>query len=34
VVIKNVATGATKELKFKQAETLIKSGQWVLTKTK
>ena len=34
VLIKNVATGATKELKFKQAETLIKSGQWVLTKTK
>lgn len=31
VVIKNVSSGSTKTLKFKQAEPLIKSGEWVLT---
>ncbi|MFZ9056813.1 MAG: preprotein translocase subunit SecA [Flavobacteriaceae bacterium] len=31
VTIKNVANGTTKTLKFKQAEPLIKSGQWVIT---
>lgn len=31
VIIKNVANGTTKTLKFKQAEPLIKSGQWVIT---
>jgi len=31
VTIKNVANGTTKRLKFKQAEPLIKSGQWVIT---
>jgi preprotein translocase subunit SecA len=30
VVIKNVQNGESKTLKFKQAETLISSGQWVL----
>ena len=31
ITIKNVANGTTKTLKFKQAEPLIKSGQWVIT---
>ncbi|MDG2492579.1 MAG: preprotein translocase subunit SecA [Flavobacteriaceae bacterium] len=30
VVIKNIQNGESKTLKFKQAETLISSGQWVL----
>jgi preprotein translocase subunit SecA len=30
VVIKNVQNGESKTLKFKQAEPLISSGQWVL----
>ena len=32
VTIKNVMTGETKELKFKQAEPLMKKGQWILNK--
>ncbi|SFU61727.1 preprotein translocase subunit SecA [Pustulibacterium marinum] len=31
VIIKNVMNGETKEVKFKQAEPLVKSGQWVIT---
>ena len=31
VTIKNVNTGETKDLKFKQAEKLIKSGSWIIT---
>jgi preprotein translocase subunit SecA len=31
VTIKNVTTGEAKTLKFKQAEPLIKSGNWVIT---
>ena len=30
VTIRNVANGSTKEVKFKQAEPLIRSGQWVI----
>ena len=31
VTIKNVSTGETKEMKFKQAEKLIQSGSWIIT---
>ncbi len=31
VVIKNVSTGETKTVKFKQAEPLIKKGEWVIS---
>ena len=31
VTIKNVSTGETKEIKFKQAEKLIQSGSWIIT---
>ena len=31
VNIKNVTTGESKNMKFKQAEPLIKSGSWVIT---
>mgnify|MGYP006271041127 FL=1 len=31
VVIKNISTGETKTVKFKQAEPLIKKGEWVLS---
>ena len=30
VIIRNVANGKIKELKFKQAEPMIRSGQWVI----
>ena len=30
VTIKNITTGETKTLKFKQAEPLIKKGTWVI----
>jgi len=30
VIIRNVANGNTKEVKFKQAEPLIRNGQWVI----
>jgi len=30
VEIKNLANGETKSMKFKQAEPLIKSGQWII----
>ena len=32
VLIKNISNGEEKELKFKQAEVLIKKGEWVLIK--
>tara|TARA_B110000037_G_scaffold19257_1_gene20363 strand:- start:76978 stop:80379 length:3402 start_codon:yes stop_codon:yes gene_type:complete len=32
VEIRNIQTGETKELKYKAAETLVKSGVWVVTK--
>ena len=31
VTIKNVTTGETKTVKFKQAEPLIKQGSWVIS---
>ena len=31
VVVKNVVTGETKTLKFKQAEPLINRGEWVIS---
>ena len=31
VTIKNIATGETKIIKFKQAEPLVKSGGWVIS---
>ena len=31
VTIKNVSTGETKTVKYKQAEVLIKQGQWVIS---
>jgi len=31
VTIKNIATGETKSVKFKQAEPLIKEGSWVIS---
>jgi preprotein translocase subunit SecA len=31
VTIKNVATGETKEVKYKQAEPLIENGSWVIS---
>ena len=31
VVIKNISTGETRTVKFKQAEPLIKKGEWVLS---
>ena len=31
VIIKNISTGETKTLKFKQAEFLIKKGEWVIS---
>ena len=31
VVIKNISTGETKTIKFKQAEPLIKKGEWVIS---
>ena len=31
VNIKNVKTGETKELKYKHAENLISSGEWIIT---
>ena len=31
VTIKNVNTGETKSLKFKQAELMIKNGEWVIS---
>ena len=31
VTIKNINTGETKVLKFKQAEILIKKGEWVIS---
>jgi len=31
VTIKNVTTGETKKVKFKQAELLIKKGEWVIS---
>ena len=31
VTIKNIATGETKTLKYKQAELLIKKGEWVIS---
>jgi preprotein translocase subunit SecA len=30
VTIQNVANGQTQEMKFKKAESLIASGQWVI----
>ncbi|MDA7804234.1 hypothetical protein N8987_06630, partial [Crocinitomix sp.] len=32
VEIRNMQTGETKSLKYKQAEPLVKSGAWVITK--
>ena len=31
VTIKNLSTGETKKMKFKQAEKLIQSGSWIIT---
>jgi preprotein translocase subunit SecA len=31
VIIKNISTGETKTVKFKQAEPLIKEGEWVIS---
>ena len=31
VIIKNISTGETKTVKFKQAEPLIKKGEWVIS---
>jgi preprotein translocase subunit SecA len=31
VIIKNIATGETKTVKYKQAEILIKQGKWVIS---
>ena len=34
VVIQNIRTGERKELKFKQADPLINSGEWILVSNK
>ena len=34
VVIQNIRSGERKELKFKQADTLINSGEWILVSNK
>ena len=34
VVIQNIQTGERKELKFKQAESLIESGSWIIVPNK
>ena len=33
VEIKNINTGETKTIKFKQAEPLINKGEWVISKS-
>lgn len=33
VEIKNLQTGETRQMKYKQAEALVKSGQWIVTQT-